>query len=137
MGGRQKGQWLEGPAEWAGARFWVLVLADPRGPAVSGVQGQRGGVLRKPRGLPHTRPLHLGAAHVGVRPRIWYAPGIDPAISRVLSACPTAGPTATVWGGVGVGGSTGGAEVEVDPRRDPPLALAPPLPARGGSPKDP
>ena len=33
------------------------------------------GALRRPRGLPHTRPLHTRAAHVGVRPGIWYAPG--------------------------------------------------------------
>ena len=37
----------------------------------------------------------MGAAHVVVQAGIGYAPGIDPAISRGLSGCPTAGPTAT------------------------------------------
>ena len=68
-----------------------------RGPTVSKVsEGLRHGALGKPWGLPHPRPLHMGAARGVLHPGIWYAPGIDPAISQVLSACPTAGPK--FWG---------------------------------------
>ena len=111
-----------GGGDWGGGGRLVLVLAGPRpmAPPSQGVQGLRH-VLR---GLPHSRPLHMGAAHVVVRPGvwyapgfgmprdlvcpgIWYAPGIDLAIPRVLCACPTAGPTATAgeggWGGGGGG----------------------------------
>ena len=77
--------------------FDSLAGTQPVAPPSAGVQGRRHAALRKP----HTRPLHMGAAHGVGRPGIWYAPGIDPAISRGLSACPSAGPTATVGGGGG------------------------------------
>ena len=75
-----------------------------RGPTVSRCAGIPAWGAKEAPGLPYTWPLHMGAARVVVRPRVWYAPGIDPAISRVLSAYPTSGPTATVcvWGGGGL-----------------------------------
>ena len=35
---------------------------------------------------------HMGSAHAAVRsPGVWDAPGIEPAISRLLFSCPTGG----------------------------------------------
>ena len=83
--------------------FWQAPGPWPH--RLKGVRGLRHGALRKPRGLPQSRGhCTWGAAHVEVRPGIRYAPGIDPAISRVLFACPTAALTTTVcWGGGGGG----------------------------------
>ena len=70
-----------------------------RDPSVSRCARPKAWGAKEAPGLPDTWPLHMGAANVVVRPRIWYALGIDPAISRVLSACPTARPTVTREGG--------------------------------------
>ena len=41
---------------------------------------------------------HMGSAHAAIRsPRVWYALGIDPPISRLRLGCPTAGPIIP-WG---------------------------------------
>ena len=52
-----------------------------RGPTVSRCARPKAWGHKEALGLPHTRPLHMGAPKVGVRLRIWYASGIDPAIS--------------------------------------------------------
>ena len=57
-----------------------------RGPTVSRCARPRAWGAKEALGLPHTWPLHKQGTHVVVRPRIWCAPGIDPATSRVLSA---------------------------------------------------
>ena len=77
-----------------------------RGPTVSTCARPKAWGAKEASGLPHTRPLHMGAGHVVVRPGIWYAPGTDPEISRVLSACPTAETTA-ICGSKGLGGRWG------------------------------
>ena len=85
----------------AGGRDLILVLAGTCGlwPHVSRCAKPKAWGAKEAPGLPYTWLLHMGAAHVVVCPGIWYALGIDPAISRVLSACPTAGLTATIPGG--------------------------------------
>ena len=99
----------DGAWPW-GRLVLVLVLAGPQlmAPPSQRCARPKAWSAKEAPGLPHTWRLHMGAAHVVVGPRIWYAPGIDPVISRVLSACPTAGPTATVLGGGGVQGGGGG-----------------------------
>ena len=101
---------------WAGLRlfgfgfgFWQAPSPCPH--RLKGVQGLRhGGAKEAPGAASHPWPLHMGGLPVwGCAPGFGTPPGIDPAISRVLSACCTAGPTATAngggWDGMGWDGS--------------------------------
>ena len=83
-------------------------------PPSQGVQGRRHGALRRPRG-------YLTPGHCTWGPPMRWSP-IDPAIPRVLSACPTAGPTATAWTNRAPGPHThrvGTAKTEKRPRQRP------------------
>ena len=102
-------------------RRMVCTPLPPRGGGGGGLVGarpvaplsQRRARPKAPRGyLTPLSTAHQGRPCGGFAPGFCTPPGIDPAISRVLSACPTAGPITTVRGRGGGGG--GGLTIPTD-----------------------